>query len=98
MQFQSANFVNISSSKQALLRRITGIVLDDRASDQTTIGFGVTSDDIRSFEISHVDKEPDQIEDELWQEVAANSTHFDEFQQLFSQGQVMVAVKDEIFE
>lgn len=80
----------LASSKQALLRGITGIVLDDRAStDKLTTGLNFNAGEVRPFEISHGNKEPAQIVDELWQEVAKNSTHLAEFNRLFEQGHIV---------
>lgn len=78
-----------TSAKNALLRRITKIVFDDRASDKMTVGFGTNAQSVGHFEIAHEGKEADQIEHEIWQQVGANSTHLADWERLFSQGKMV---------
>lgn len=75
---------------------MTGIVFDDTASDTVTKGFAINSSDVKPFEIDHANKDADQMEDEVWAEVAANSTHFTEFSRLFEKGSIVEAIDDQL--
>lgn len=75
--------------KNVLVRRMLGLVLDHRSSDTSTVGFIGIEPNLHHFEIDHDQKTPAQITDELWREVATNSTHLSEYERLFSLAKVL---------